>query len=46
MRDNDNLIFPYDLQSLAAHGEFQQFKRIDAEKMIAGINSYLAEGPK
>jgi hypothetical protein len=30
-------------RNLAAHGEFDQFKRIDVEAMITGINSFLAD---
>jgi hypothetical protein len=32
-----------DIRNLAAHGEFNQFKRTDVEPMIAGINSFLAD---
>jgi hypothetical protein len=32
-----------DLRNLAAHGEFNQFKRGDVEHMIAGINGFLAD---
>ena len=35
-----------DLRNLAAHGEFQQFKRGDVEQMIAGINGFLADSLK
>jgi hypothetical protein len=31
------------LRNLAAHGEFNQFKRTDVEGMISGINSFLAD---
>lgn len=32
-----------DIRNLAAHGEFNQFKRTDVEAMISGINNFLAD---
>lgn len=32
-----------DIRNLAAHGEFNQFKRGDVEAMISGINTFLAD---
>ena len=32
-----------DIRNLAAHGEFNQFKRTDVEAMLAGINNFLAD---
>ena len=32
-----------DIRNLAAHGEFNQFKRADVEPMISGINNFLAD---
>jgi len=32
-----------DVRNLAAHGEFNQFKRSDVEGMISGINTFLAD---
>jgi hypothetical protein len=32
-----------DIRNLAAHGEFDQFKRTDVEAMLSGINNFLAD---
>lgn len=32
-----------DIRNLAAHGEFNQFKRTDVDPMIIGINNFLAD---
>jgi hypothetical protein len=32
-----------DIRNLAAHGEFNQFKRSDVEAMLSGINTFLSD---